>query len=58
METRRKLARNAGSTGLGLVFCREMVQAMGGLVGVDSVEGHGATFWFELERVPSPEASS
>ncbi len=51
-------ARNAGSTGLGLVFCREMVQAMGGLVGVDSVEGHGATFWFELERVPSPEASS
>lgn len=38
------------STGLGLSFCKEMVQAMGGSVGVESVEGSGATFWFELLR--------
>jgi signal transduction histidine kinase len=45
-----QIERRGMSTGLGLSFCNEMVKAMGGSVGVESVEGHGATFWFELPR--------
>jgi signal transduction histidine kinase len=35
-------------TGLGLVMCRELVQAMNGESGATSIEGRGSTFWAEL----------
>lgn len=35
-------------TGLGLVIAKGIVEAHGGHVGVSSVEGKGATFWFTL----------
>ncbi|HVO43383.1 MAG TPA: hybrid sensor histidine kinase/response regulator [Aggregatilineales bacterium] len=36
------------STGLGLTFCKLVVEAHGGHIGVMSNVGEGSTFWFEL----------
>jgi len=36
------------STGLGLSIARRVIDAHGGEIGVDSVDGKGATFWFTL----------
>lgn len=40
--------RAAGGSGLGLSIVRNYAVAIGGLVGVDSTPGRGATFWIEL----------
>jgi signal transduction histidine kinase len=40
--------QNRPSTGIGLSFCRDIVIAHGGLIGVDSELGKGSTFWFTI----------
>ena len=45
-------ARQKGGTGLGLAISRELVERMGGRIGFESVEGAGATFYFDLPLEP------
>ena len=40
--------RRYGGTGLGLTITRQLVELMGGEIGVDSEPGAGARFWFTL----------
>ncbi|MBQ0712156.1 MAG: transporter substrate-binding domain-containing protein [Porticoccus sp.] len=48
--------RNIEGTGIGLTITKELIELMGGSVGVDSDPGKGSTFWLELDGVPSDES--
>lgn len=50
--------RTHGGTGLGLTIARQIVEAMGGTIGVEDAPGTGALFWFTVPLVPAEEAAT
>jgi len=48
---RLKVHKHIEGTGIGLIITKHLIEQMGGAIGVKSIPGESATFWFELKLI-------
>ncbi len=54
-QNRKGTIKGAGGAGLGLAISKDLVELMGGQIGVESQVGRGTRFWVDIPLSPGPE---
>jgi signal transduction histidine kinase len=51
-------ATRKGGSGLGLAICKSIIEQHQGHIGVESCEGEGSCFWFQIPLAQKPSATA
>jgi signal transduction histidine kinase/DNA-binding response OmpR family regulator len=52
------ITRRFGGTGLGLSICKQLVELMGGQIGLEDRPGGGSTFWVDIELATAADGEA